>query len=416
MDLSAPKEAPIATDTELSTLVVPESLQALVRDFVATHQAHWTAEQVDSFVFELWQNPDYADIPANVIMLTLEAEKNAWQDATAGQKAETERLRQKDEIALREELQSVVKQRQRELMAATRELKELRRQCEKEKPEPGNMLKSFFGKKPDTKRYEFLSTALEHAEERYKEAEEAYKKARAARPVITGEINIVSLPKGITLEMVWIPPGEFFMGSPDNETGRSDSESPRHQVTITRGFWMGRYPVTQEQWAAVMDVNASNGKLPAEQVSWNDCQEFIRRLNEQGEGTYRLPTEAEWEYACRAGTTTAWFFGKHAAPLDDYAWHDGNSEGKMHPIGEKQSNTWGLYDMYGNVWEWCRDWSGDYSAEAQTDPTGPETGECRVLRGGNWYSNKNNCRSASRSNNTPGSRIFGGGFRITWTQ
>lgn len=412
MDLSAEKELP----NPAATIAVPEALQSVIREFVAEHDGHWSTDQGNDFLYEVCQTPDYVDIPATVIKLALDAERHVWLDAAAEKKATQEKLRQADEIARREELQAIVKQRQRELMAATKELKDLRRECEKAKPEPGSMVKSFFGKKPDTKRYDFLCSALEQAEERYKEAEEAYNKARSARPVITGEINIVSLPKGITLEMAWIPPGEFFMGSPENEEGRADTESPRHKVTITRGFWMGRYPVTQEQWAAVMDVNASNGKLPVEQVSWNDCQEFIRRLNDQGEGTYRLPTEAQWEYACRAGTTTAWFFGKNPEQLDEYAWHDGNSDGKMHPAGEKQSNNWGLYDMYGNVWEWCRDWSGDYTAEAQTDPTGPETGECRVLRGGNWYSNKNNCRSATRSNNTPGSRIFGGGFRITWTQ
>ena len=347
--------------------------------------------------------------------------KELSQDAETAsqQKADRERLRQAEEIALRNELQAVVKQRQREFLAATKELKDLQRQCEKEKPEPGSMLKSFFGKKSDTRRYDFLCTALAQAEERYKETEEAYNKARAARPKITGETNIVMLPKGVALEMVWVPPGDFLMGSPDSEKGRAASEGPQHQVSLTRGFWMGKYPVTCEQWAVVMDGNVSGNdakdKLPVEQVSWEDCQEFIRRLNGQGEGIYRLPTEAEWEYACRAGTTTARFFGEDAGQLDAYAWYDGNSEGKTHPVGGKQPNAWGVYDLYGNVWEWCRDWSGDYTADDATDPTGPATGQCRVLRGGNWYSKEDNCRSATRSNNTPGSRIFGGGFRITWT-
>ena len=209
----------------------------------------------------------------------------------------------------------------------------------------------------------------------------------------------LTLPGNIEMKFVWIPPGEFTMGSPANEEGRRSDET-QHRVTLTKGFWLGTCEVTQAQWRSVMGAdpkylrNVKGDNLPVEQVPWNECQEFIAKLNSQGEALVRLPTEAEWEYACRAGTTTAYSFGPDATNLDDYAWHPENSGEGTHPVGQKKPNAWGLYDMHGNVWEWCADWSGDYPTDAVTDPTGPASGTERVLRGGSRRADADYLRSA----------------------
>jgi formylglycine-generating enzyme required for sulfatase activity len=190
-----------------------------------------------------------------------------------------------------------------------------------------------------------------------------------------------------------------------------DDEKPVHRVKITKGFWMGKYEVTQEQWEAVMGTNLSRFKgaqNPVESVSWNEVVEFCRKT-----GT-RLPTEAEWEYACRAGTTTKYSSGDSDSDLDGVAWYSGNSGNTTHPVGQKQPNAWGLYDMYGNVWEWCADWyAGSYYQNSTgNDPTGPPSGSVRVLRGGSWFSDPGGCRSAGRVWIYPGSRFSYIGFRV----
>ncbi len=218
------------------------------------------------------------------------------------------------------------------------------------------------------------------------------------------------------IEMVYIPPGTFMMGSPKDEEGRLDNEGPQHRVILSRGFWLGKYPVTQGQWEVVMGGNPSYYKgeprLPVEKVSWDDCQAFCRKLSQQGKGQFRLPTEAEWEYACRAGSTTRYCFGDLEGALGEYAWIEGNSGNKTHLVGGKKPNTWGLYDMHGNVWEWCQDWYGNYSYSAETDPTGPNSGSYRVIRGGHWINCAGYCRSASRGRISPGNRINNLGFRL----
>ena len=217
--------------------------------------------------------------------------------------------------------------------------------------------------------------------------------------------------------MVWIKPGTFEMGSPSSEEGRDDDER-QHRVTLTKGFWMGKYEVTQAQWQAVMGSDPSRFKgsnLPVEQVSWNDCQEFIRKLNAKGQGTFRLPTEAEWEYACRAGSRTRFCFGDSDSDLGEYGWYGSNWGGTTHSGGQKRPNAWGLYDIHGNVWEWCQDWYGDYPSGNVTDPRGPGTGTYRVVRGGGWYYAPARCRSALRSGNAPGNRRGRLGFRVVRT-
>ena len=216
----------------------------------------------------------------------------------------------------------------------------------------------------------------------------------------------VDLGSGHRMTLVQIAAGTFMMGS---NTGDSN-EKPAHEVTISHDFWMGKYDVTQDQWQAVMGRNPSTCRgadLPVEQVSWDDCQQFLSRLNAQGKGTFRLPTEAEWEYACRAGTT-----GERYGDLDAIAWYAGNSGTTSHPVGQKQANAFGLYDMNGNVWQWCQDWKGGYPSDSVTDPQGPYNGSYRVLRGGSWADAAAFARSAGRFNSPPVYRGLGLGFRV----
>ena len=230
----------------------------------------------------------------------------------------------------------------------------------------------------------------------------------------------VDLGKGIKLEMLLIPAGEFLMGAPDSDMTALRMQKPRHQVRITKPFSLGKYLVTQEQWKAVMGKNPSQFKgaeNPVEMVSWEDCQQFLTKLNAssgtQG-GTFVLPTEAQWDYACRAGSKARYCFGNDESKLGEYAWYFGNAGGKPHPVGEKKPNAWGLYDMHGNVWEYCQDWyDGSYYAKSPTDdPTGPATGSYRVMRGGSFHVPSGFCRSPYRSSHMPGGRAFSQGFRV----
>ena len=220
------------------------------------------------------------------------------------------------------------------------------------------------------------------------------------------------------MEFVGVSAGSFVMGSPEDEAWR-ESDEVQHEVRISRGFWMGRYEVTQGEWEAVMGANPSwfdecGARCAVEGVSWDDVQEFIRRLNERESGSgyeYRLPTEAEWEYAARAGTT-----GARHGELDEIAWYSGNSGGTTHPVGQKGANAWGLHDMLGNVWEWTADWYGRYPSGAVTDPQGPDTGSYRVRRGGSWGSSARYVRSARRNASSPGYRHRNIGFRLVRTE
>ncbi len=226
----------------------------------------------------------------------------------------------------------------------------------------------------------------------------------------------------VDLEMVLIPAGEFIMGSPADEKDRFDNEGPQHKVVISKPFYLGKYEITQEQWETVMGYNPSEFKgkrRPVENVSWNDCQRFIKQLNKLGQGTFRLPTEAEWEYACRAGKQTRFYWGDdpNEKEIDDYAWFHGNSEKKTHDVGLKKPNAWGLYDMSGNVHEWCQDSYDEnyYSISTSIDPVNDQSNEWRVLRGGNWYYGARYCRSAFRSRSNPYDAYDNVGFRVTRT-
>jgi len=221
----------------------------------------------------------------------------------------------------------------------------------------------------------------------------------------------VDLGGGVKIELLLIPAGEFLMGSPDSDKDAFPDEKPQHRVRITKPFYLGKYPVTQEQWIAVMGYNPSQYKglkNPVDGLNWDNCQQFVGRMNQRfgaGRGEFRLPSEAQWEYACRAGSTTRFYFGDDGSKLGDYTWYDKNSTEGTHPVGLKKPNAWGLYDMQGNVWEWCNDWDDDkyYAKSSVDDPTGPaEEGIIRVYRGGAWFRPASLCRSAARINHVPG--------------
>jgi len=235
-----------------------------------------------------------------------------------------------------------------------------------------------------------------------------------AAPAGPKEVS-VDLGGGVTMELVLVPAGSFTMGT---DTGEDD-EYPAHEIAIARPFYLGKFEVTQEQWQAVTGSNPSKfkgAKSPIETVSWDDCQAFLKKLNEKlGGANFRLPTEAEWEYACRAGSTTRYPFGDGAAALGEYAWFKANSAGMTHPVGQKKPNAWGLHDMHGNVWEWCLDWYDEYRRGAQTAPRGPSRPAgmaLRIVRGGSWKSSANLSRSANRNSNKPGARKEDYGFRV----
>lgn len=272
----------------------------------------------------------------------------------------------------------------------------------------------------------------------------------------------IGLPMDVRHRLRWMAPGRFWMGSPQSEHGRIDSEGPRHLVTISQGFWLGETPCTQGMWEAVMGENPSHStnrskapllgrvaeavmgrgpsksestgaddrrRLPVENVTWEDCVRFFARLDEKvgvlPEGgsdrgdSWRLPREAEWEYGCRAGSEAATYAGgwksdeaAHAV-LDPIAWYNKNSEGRTHEVGLKEPNGWGLHDMLGNVWEWCEDGLREYGGAPEQDPVGPmERGSGRVIRGGSWYGGPQYVRAACRLWLDPADRYPDLGFRL----
>lgn len=217
--------------------------------------------------------------------------------------------------------------------------------------------------------------------------------------------------------MVWMPGGVFRMGE---ERIDDEAAKPAHDVEVG-AFSIGQYPVTFEEYEKFCEATGrelpddegwGRGTRPAIRVDWNDAAAYCEWLSEQTGESYRLPTEAEWEYACRSGSDTAYCYGDGEDQLGDYAWYGDNSEGKTHPVGQKQPNAWGLYDMHGNVWEWIRDWYGDYAEGLQHNPSGPESGSFRVFRGGSWFNPAENCRSSIRNGDDPGIRDRILGFRL----
>ena len=231
---------------------------------------------------------------------------------------------------------------------------------------------------------------------------------------------------------IQIPAGTFWMGTSDSDktglegqklwTRFEECERPRRKVTLTKPFLIGKYEVTQKQWSEVMSNNPSAFKgddLPVESVSWEEVQQFIKKLNAVSDGKFRLPSEAEWEYACRAGSTNLYGAGKDreeagSTNLVDYAWHRANSDNKTHPIGTRKPNAWGLHDLHGNVWEWCQDWfdPDSYTKTPARDPVNAQPAVERVMRGGSWFLEAYTLRSAYRSGQLPFAKSQYVGFRL----
>ncbi len=237
-------------------------------------------------------------------------------------------------------------------------------------------------------------------------------------------------PKEITnsigMKLLLIPKGTFMMGSPESEQGRNVDET-QHEVTISKDYYLGVYEITQAQYEKVMGKNPSlfqgaivgneNAYLPVDNVSWDVVVEFCKKLSDLPEEKkagrmYRLPTEAEWEYACRAGSKTAYSFDDEEGLLPEYGWFSRNSSRRTHTVGLLEPNAWGLHDMHGNVWEWCSDWYEEYPKGAVSDPTGPKEGSDRVIRGGSWDYEAAHCRSANRNGRDPSFRFDYYGFRV----
>ena len=256
--------------------------------------------------------------------------------------------------------------------------------------------------------------------------------ARAVGRAVAGIFLVFSLDTlaaepQLSTNWVQLKPGAFTLGSPSQDADRGSDESPPTQVTITQGFWMHRHEVTQGEYLALMRTNpaAFTGDLnrPVERVSWQEAVNYCVKLTvqEQQAGrlprgyVYRLPTEAEWEYACRAGATTRFGYGDDPqySALGQYAWSAANGGDKTHPVAHKKPNAWGLYDLHGNVWEWCLDWyAPSYPGGKAADPTGAKSGLKRVVRGGCWNNPAAVCRAANRNAYPPGRRSNGVGFRV----
>ena len=243
----------------------------------------------------------------------------------------------------------------------------------------------------------------------------------SSTPSLSSSSNTISIPvkNGITIDMVKVEAGTFMMGATSEMQNPLDREKPVHQVTLTNDYYMGKYEVTQALWQAVTGKNPSYFKgddLPVERVSWKDCQKFISKLNSMTGRKFRLPTEAEWEYAARGGKKSRVYQYSGSSNISDVAWYDGNSGSKTHPVGKKQANELGIYDMSGNVWEWCQDWYGSYVSTSQTNPSGANSGSYRVYRGGSWRYDAKFCRSSNRSSFTLGYRASILGLRLVLSE
>ena len=351
-----------------------------------------------------------------------EAEKKARTEAEGKKKEEEERLRREHEqkekeLRAKEEWEG--KKRQDSRLKAEQE-KKVREEAERKKRE--TQLERERKEEAEKKaRTEAEGKKKEEEERLRREHEQKEKELRAKeeweekREEKKRQDELARKSSSIGMRFTHIPAGEFMMGSPSGEENRFDNEGPIHKVTICNPFYLGTYPVTQREWKAVMGDNPSSFKgdnLPVEKVSWYDVQEFIKKLNEkEGTDRYRLPSEAEWEYSCRAGTTTWYCFGDSELKLDKYAWYGGSG---TQPVGQKKPNPWGLYDMHGNVREWVHDEYHDRYNGAPTDGSAweDESGPDRVNRGGSWHFDARGCRSAIRGSSDPSNRGIGRGFRL----
>ena len=235
----------------------------------------------------------------------------------------------------------------------------------------------------------------------------------------SGSVITIPVKDGICIEMVKVEAGSFDMGATPEMQNPDEDEKPVHRVTLTNNYYIGKYEVTQALWKTVMGNKSSRFKgdnLPVEKVSWNNCQKFISKLNKLTGKSFRLPTEAEWEFAARGGKKSRGYQYSGSNALGDVAWYEGNSGSKTHAVGTKQPNKLGIYDMTGNVYEWCQDWYGSYSSSPQTNPIGAVSGSCRVYRGGCWVSSARNCRTSYRGRRTPDFRYGFLGLRLVLSE
>ncbi|OUR91912.1 hypothetical protein A9Q87_08915 [Flavobacteriales bacterium 34_180_T64] len=224
------------------------------------------------------------------------------------------------------------------------------------------------------------------------------------------KVKLFHLIEGVTIKMIWVEPGTFLMGSSNDELGRSSERETQHEVVLSKGYWLAETEITQQKWEKIMNYNPSlniGGNLPVDQVSYIEIQEFLTKINRKS-GTFRLPTEAEWEYACRAGSTSAYA----TSPIDEMVWHIGNSGRQSHPVAQKMANAWGFYDMQGNILEWCSDWFQEDNTKDNFDPKGPESGVFKIQRGGQFTGRTKHTRAADRQREVPDSKDFFVGFRL----
>ena len=236
---------------------------------------------------------------------------------------------------------------------------------------------------------------------------------------LSGNALTIPVKNGISIEMVKVEAGSFDMGATPEMKKPYDWEKPVHRVTLTNNYYIGKYEVTQALWKIVMGSNPSNFKgdnLPVENVSWNNCQKFISKLNKLTGKSFRLPTEAEWEFAARGGNKSRGYLYSGSNAIGDVAWYEGNSSFMTHAVGTKQPNELGIYDMTGNVWEWCQDWYDSYSSSPQTNPTGAVSGSYRVDRGGSWNCLARSCRASCRDRCTPDYRNNSCGLRLVLSE
>jgi len=346
-------------------------------------------------------------------------------DCTAQQKAQARKqateCRKKieaDEAAKRrrqEEARQAEERRREEAAEAEQKRKEEARLAEerRQREEELNRREEQQRQREAALRREEEQAAERKRQDEARQAEERRKREEAERN--RNRDNITLNVSGVEFEMVWVEGGTFTMGCTSEQGGVCwDNEKPAHSVTVS-SYYIGETEVTQALWQAVMGNNPSYFKgdnLPVEQVSWEDAQEFIEKLNRLTGRTFRLPTEAEWEYAARGGSKSQDYKYSGSNSIDAVAWKNDNSGDKTHAVKGKQANELGLYDMSGNVWEWCSDWYGSYSSSSQRDPEGPSTSSRRVLRGGSWIDYARNCRVSSRHLNAPGFRYLTIGFRL----
>ena len=333
-------------------------------------------------------------------------------------------VRQREE--LQKQLEKLKNKQQREEAKRLTEIKRLKEETKKKDIRKyQEIILSPFGK-------DMKASALKSIEVKYPEVAAKLKPGKKKEPGTGAEsksevVHSKNIIEFLGMKFVLIKPGTFMMGSSADEPGR-DNDETQHSVTLTKKFYIQTTEVTQGQWRKAMKSNPSYFKdggedCPIESVSFDDCQEFIRKLNKQeNTNKYRLPTEAEWEYVCKAGSKTAFINGDitkkdlvHNVNMDQIGWYSANSGRSTNPVGQKKPNKWGLYDMHGNVWEWCQDWYAIYPYRYLVDPEGPSSGKRRVFKGGSWLNDAAQCRSANRFREIPSFKSRYLGFRLVMT-